>query len=57
MATVDFAVADISAAPLTFNVSPTTTLAPDCSDVIGGYEPPCTQSSTWSGKVTVSLAQ
>ena len=47
-------VADVSAGPLTFNVSPTTILAPDCSDVIGGYEAPCTQSSTWSGKVTVS---
>jgi hypothetical protein len=57
MATVDFAVADVSAGPLTFNVSPTTVLAPDCSDVIGSYEPPCTQSSTWSGKVTVTRSQ
>ena len=57
MATVDFAVADVSAGPLTFNVAPTASLAPDCSDVIGSYESPCTHSSTWSGTVTVSRAQ
>lgn len=56
-AVVDFAVADVSAGPLTFNVAPTTILAPDCSDMVGGYESPCTQSSTWSGTVTVSRAQ
>lgn len=56
-AVVEFAVADLSAGPLTFNVAPTTILAPDCSDVVGGYESPCTQTSTWSGKVTVSRAQ
>jgi hypothetical protein len=56
-AVIDFAVADVSAGPLTFNVAPTTSLAPDCSDMVGGYESPCTQSSTWSGTVTVSRAQ
>ncbi|MGK2878557.1 MAG: hypothetical protein ACSLFF_08290 [Solirubrobacterales bacterium] len=54
IATVDFAVADVSAGPLTFNVAPTAILAPDCSDVIGSYESPCSHSSTWSGTVTVS---
>lgn len=57
VATVDFAVADVSAGPLTFKVAPTAILAPDCSDVIGSYESPCTHSSTWSGTVTVSRAQ
>lgn len=56
-AVVDFAVADLSAGPLTFNVAPTTVLAPDCSDVVGGHESSCTQSSTWRGTVTVSRAQ
>ncbi|MBJ7354385.1 MAG: hypothetical protein JHC98_06130 [Thermoleophilaceae bacterium] len=56
-AVVEFPVADLSAGPLTFTVAPTTILAPDCSDLVGGYESPCTQTSTWSGKVTVSRAQ
>ena len=53
-AVVEFPVADLSAGPLTFNVAPTTTLAPDCSDMISSYEMPCSQSSTWSGTVTIS---
>lgn len=56
-AIVDFAVDDLSAAgQLTFNVGPTATLAPDCSDQITSYEAPCTQSSGWSGQVTVTKA-
>lgn len=56
-AVVEFPVADVSAGPLTFNVAPTTMIAPDCSDMVGSYEMPCTQSSTWSGTVTVSRVQ
>lgn len=56
-AVVEFPVADLSAGPLTFNVSPTTIIAPDCSDMVSSYETPCSQSSTWSGTVTVSRAQ
>jgi hypothetical protein len=55
-AVVEFPVADVSAGPLTFDVSPTSIIAPDCSDMVGGYESPCSQSSAWSGKVTVSRA-
>lgn len=56
-AVVEFPVADVSAGALTFNVAPTTNLAPDCSDMVSSYEMPCTQSSTWSGTVTISRAQ
>lgn len=55
-AVVDFPVADVSAGPLSFDVAPTAKLAADCSDVIGSHYDPCTQSSTWSGKVTVTRA-
>lgn len=56
-AVVEFAVADLSAGPLSFSVAPTTVLAPDCSDVVSSYEMPCSQTSSWSGKVTVSREQ
>lgn len=56
IANVEFALSDLSAGPLTFNVGPQATLAPDCSDLVGGYEAPCTQSSSWSGTVTVTRA-
>jgi hypothetical protein len=55
-AVVDFAAADVSAGPLTFNVAPTSVLPPGCSDLLGSFEAPCSQSSTWSGQVTVARA-
>lgn len=54
VATVEFSVADLAAAPQTFAAVPQATLAPDCSDVVGGYETPCTQALSWNGTVTVT---
>lgn len=57
LAIVDFAIDDLAAAgKLIFNVGPTTALPADCSDLLSGYETPCTQSSSWSGQVTVTKA-
>lgn len=56
-ATVEFTIADLSAGPIVRAVSPTAVLAPDCADLVGGYETPCTQSSGWSGTVTVTRSE
>lgn len=56
-AVVDISVDDLAAAgQLSFSVGPTTALPADCSDLVSGYETPCTQSSSWSGQVTVTRA-
>lgn len=55
-AVVEFSSVELEAGPKTFNVSPQTVLAPDCSDVIGSIESPCTQTGNWSGQVTISRA-
>lgn len=56
-AKVAFRVADLGDVPLTFNVGPTTPLAADCSDMVTEFEPPCSQSQSWSGSVSVVRAQ
>lgn len=53
-ATIEFSIQDLSAGPIVRAVSPTSFVAPDCADVVGGYETPCSQSSNWSGTVTVT---
>ena len=56
-ATVEFSIADLSAGPIVRAVSPTSVVAPDCADVVGGYETPCSQSSGWSGTITVTRSE
>ena len=56
-AVVEFSPGDLAAAgKLIFNVGPTSALPGDCSDMLSGYETPCSQSSSWSGQVTVTRA-
>lgn len=55
-AMVQIAPQDLAAGPRTFNVGPTASLAPDCSDLVGSVHQPCTQSGEWSGTVTVTPA-
>lgn len=56
-ATIEFSIADLSAGPIVRAVSPTSFVAPDCADVVGGFETPCTQSSNWSGTITVTRSE
>jgi hypothetical protein len=52
-AILEFDPIELNAGSLNVEVGPTTQIAADCSDLIGSYETPCTQSVSWSGNVKI----
>jgi hypothetical protein len=40
--------------PIELDVAPVASVAPDCSDVTFHHDEPCTQTLTWSGKLTIT---